>query len=190
MTLRLSGLGPYRIERSEDYDADPDRSWGEIIRVRGSKPKPPYFPSPSHVYKYSESELALYLKERKNLWRKLGKLLGERIEISDPEIVLIFPVTMFGEVATIVPFVRKALRKKPLSEEERRRMAVNLQKGRERTHHETPEAGREIKQNGSNSNETVLKGNSNPHHSLFRENNRYFSFRFMSLLHQGSGPLT
>ena len=107
MTLNLNELGPYRIERSEEYGDDPSaKSFCEIVRVKGTKPEP-YFSVVSHLYKYSETELALYLKDKKNLWRPLGKLLNEDIDISDSEVVLRFPVRKFKEISRIVPFVRK-----------------------------------------------------------------------------------
>ncbi len=108
MTFQLKTLGPYRIEKAEEYaPGGSESSYAEIIRVRGSSPDPPCFMVPSHLFKHSESELGLYLKERKNLWRALGKLLNVKIDISDGEIMLHFPVSLFPEVAGIVPFVRK-----------------------------------------------------------------------------------
>ncbi|BAB59837.1 TVG0702334 [Thermoplasma volcanium GSS1] len=105
--MNLKDLGNFRIERTEDYSETEDKSYTEMIRVKGSKPELPYFKIPSHLYKYYETELALYLKDHKNYWRPLGKLLGEEIDITDEEIVLVFPVKMFSKVAEIVPFVRK-----------------------------------------------------------------------------------
>ena len=129
MTCHLGSLGPYRIERTEEYiPGAADNSSAEMIRVRGSKPEPPHYMVPSHLYKYSEYDLGLYLHERKNLWRQLGKLLGIEIDISDPELMVHFPISMFTEVAKIVPFVKKALRKKPYTEEEKRKMVLNLHK--------------------------------------------------------------
>ena len=108
MTFQLKTLGPYRIERSEDnIPGAQDNSYAEMIRVRGSKPEPPYFMVPSHLYKYSEYDLGLYLFERKNLWRELGKLLEIKIDISDREIMVNFPISLFPDVAKIVPFVKK-----------------------------------------------------------------------------------
>ena len=107
MTFELRDLGPYRVERTEDWNNGIDNSYAAMIRVKGSIPVPPYFMVPSHLYKYSDSELALYLKDHKNLWRKLGKLLNEEIEISDTEIVLRFPISLFQKVSGIVPFVKK-----------------------------------------------------------------------------------
>ena len=107
MTFELKQLGPYRIERTEDYDYAEDKSYAEMIRVRGSSVKPPVFSVVSHLYKFSNSELALYLKDHKNLWRPLGKLLGEDIDIADDEIILRFPISKFRDVDGIVPFVRK-----------------------------------------------------------------------------------
>ena len=123
MNFDLKRLGPYRIERSEEYGECPDgdRSCCELIRVRGSRVKPPVFSVVSHLYKFSETELALYMKDHKNLWRALGKLLNDDVDVSDEEIILRFRVSMFPEVAKIVPFIRKKTRKKPLSVEERER---------------------------------------------------------------------
>ena len=131
MTFQLKSLGPYRIERSEEYaPGGSDSSYAEMVRVRGSKPKPPYFMVPSHLYKHSESELGLYLFERKNLWRALGKALNLKIDISGKEIMVNFPISLFPDIAKIVPFVRKAIRKIPYTEEEKRKMVLNLHKGR------------------------------------------------------------
>jgi hypothetical protein len=123
MTFELEQLGPYRIERSEEYGECPDgdRTYCELIRVRGSRVKPPVFSVVSHLYKFSETELALYMKDHKNLWRALSKLLREDIDITDEEIILRFSISKFGDVARIVPFIRKKTRKKPLSVEERER---------------------------------------------------------------------
>ena len=108
MTSQLKALGPYRIEKAEEYaPGGSESSYAEMVRVRGSKPKPPYFMVPSHLYKHSESELGLYLFERKNLWRALGKALNLKIDISGKEIMVNFPISLFPDVAKIVPFVRK-----------------------------------------------------------------------------------
>ena len=108
MTFQLKSLGAYRIERSDEYiPGSSDNSYAEMIRVRGPKPKPPYFLVPSHIYKYSESEIGFYLNDRKNLWRALGKQLKVKIDISDREIMVNFPISLFPDVAKIVPFVKK-----------------------------------------------------------------------------------
>ncbi len=127
MTFALSQLGPYRIERTEEYDLCPfDKSYCELIRVKGSKPEPSYNVV-SHVYKYSENELALYLKDHKNYWRQLGDLLNEDIDISENELILKFPVSKFKEISRIVPFVRKKTRKKPMSDQERESRRKHMQ---------------------------------------------------------------
>ncbi|MGC8516075.1 MAG: hypothetical protein ACP5OC_08090 [Thermoplasmata archaeon] len=178
MTFRLSGLGPYRVERSEDYETDTDRSWGEIIRVRGSKPKPPFFTVPSHLYKYSESELALYLKDHKNLWRTLGKLLNQKIEISDVEIVLRFPVSRFEKVSQIVPFVKKRGSGKLSPGAIAMRNIINARRHTDK-----------VRQNEPNLNETMPGHNNNPDLFLFEKNNRYLPYHFMTSF-QGSGQTT
>jgi len=106
--FRLGDLGTYRIERSEEYvPGDPDNSYAGMIRVRRSKLVPPFFMVSSHLYKHSETELGLYLKERKNIWRSLAKVLGESVDIHEAELVLHFLISSFNEVARIVPFLRK-----------------------------------------------------------------------------------
>jgi len=122
MTFWLRDLGSqYKVEKTEDWDCceGNEKSYGEMIRIRGSSPEPPYFMVPSHLYKYSETELGLYLKERKNLWRPLGKILNQRIDIHDAELMIHFPISRFNEVAEIVPFVRKR-GQRDLTESEKR----------------------------------------------------------------------
>lgn len=156
MTFQLKSLGPYRIERTEEYiPGAQENSYAEMIRIRGSKPEPPVFMVPSHLYKYSESELGLYLKERKNLWRELGVLLGVEIDIHDNELMVNFPISMFPKVSEIVPFVRKTLRKNPLTEEEKRKMVLNL-------HRKRGPATVGMKQNDMNFNESASDGDSIP----------------------------
>lgn len=121
MTFQLKKLGSFKVEKADDWGNDPDSSYSEMIRVRGSKIEPPMFLVPSHLYKYSETELGLYLKDHKNLWRALGKLLNEEIDIHEAELMIHFPISMFPEVAEIVPFVRKRIRKTPLTDQERER---------------------------------------------------------------------
>lgn len=127
MTTSLGNLGSFRIERTEDYDLCPfDKSYCELIRVKGSKPEPSYNVV-SHLYKYSENELALYLKDHKNYWKQLGDLLNEDIDISENELILKFPVSKFKEISRIVPFVRKKTRKKPMSDQERESRRKHMQ---------------------------------------------------------------
>ena len=156
MTFQLKTLGPYRIERSEEYvPGAQDNSYEEMIRIRGSKPEPPVFMVPSHLYKYSDYELGLYLKERKNLWRELGVLLDVEIDIHGQELMINFPISMFSKVSEIVPFVRKALRKNPLTEEEKRKMVLNL-------HRERSSMTGGMRKNDPNFNESAPDGNSIP----------------------------
>jgi len=111
----------YKVEKTEDWDCceGNEKSYGEMIRIRGSSPEPPYFMVPSHLYKYSETELALYMKDHKNYWRPLGKILNQRIDIHDAELVIHFPISRFNEIAEIVPFVRKR-GQRDLAESEKR----------------------------------------------------------------------
>ena len=128
MTFYLKRLRPFRVERTEDWNNDPDNSYAEMIRVRGSKTEPPDFMVPSHLYKYSESELALYMKDHKNLWRELGNLLNEEIDIHESDFMIHFSISMFPKVAEIVPFVRKRGSKKFSPEASVKRDAMNAKR--------------------------------------------------------------
>ena len=155
MTFQLESLGrSFRIERTEEcVPRALDNSYAEMIRVRGSWPKLPYFKVPSHIFKYSESELGLYLRDHKRLWRPLGELMNVDIDIHDTELMLHFPIAMFPRVAKIVPFIRKALRRVPFTEEEKQKMTRNLHRG----YLQIP---REMDLNGSKLNENEPESNS------------------------------
>ena len=153
--MKLKDLGPYRVERTDDYEMSDDRTYGEMIRVRGSRVTPPYFKLPSHLYKFSETELALYMKDRKNLWRALGKLLHQDVDIHEIEAIFVFPVSKCSEVARIVPFVKKALRKNPMTEDEKMEMRERLSKAREKRLSR-------LNQNVSNFNDSDLRRNISP----------------------------
>ena len=58
----------------------------------------------------------------------MGKLLNVKIDISDGEIMLHFPVSLFPEVAGIVPFVRKRGSGKLSPEATARRDALNAKR--------------------------------------------------------------
>ena len=140
--MQLKDLGTFRIERTHDYDEYPfDKTYCELVRVKGSKPEPS-FQVVSHIYKYSETELALYLKDHKNLWRELGKLLNEDIDISDDELLLTFPVSKFRDISRVIPFVKKR-GKTDLTEEEKAERTSRLMVARKNT--------RKIEQNEPNS---------------------------------------
>jgi len=122
-TFWLRNLGSqYKIERTEDWeDCEGDeKSYGEMIRVKDSKPvfrkginaltvKPNrIYYMPSHLYKYSETELGLYLKDHKSIWPKLAKITGEKYGKFDPvEEDFIFPIEKFPEVAKLIQFRQK-----------------------------------------------------------------------------------
>ena len=126
MTFQLKQLGQYRVEGSEEFIPKGDNnSYAEIIRVRGSSPEPLLFTIPSHLYKYSETELGLYLKDRKNAWDKLGKVLGIQIDRSNDELMLHFPIEKFQSVASIITFVKKRGQMN-LSEEEKAKRVKRL----------------------------------------------------------------
>ncbi len=122
-------MGKFKIERTIDYENarkdSLDLSYYTLIRVRGSKPVP-CFEVPSHLYKYSEHELGLYLKDHKNYWGRLSKLLGIDVEISDEESVFIFPVKMFKDVSKIVRLVKSKARNTPMNENERKNASDRL----------------------------------------------------------------
>ena len=150
MTFKLEQLGPFRVEQTEDYKAKShDNSYAEMIRVRGSKPKQPYFDVLSHVYKFSEKELGIYLKDHKNLWRQLGKLLNERIDISDEELMVHFSASLFPKIAKIVPFIRK--RGLSGKSELAKTIGMNTQFARDTRH--------KMSENALNFSESVHEGN-------------------------------
>jgi hypothetical protein len=103
----LKDLGPYKVEKAIDYGLLEDHSYEHVIKVKRSHPGPPFFPFESHLFKYSDNELGLYLKDRKNDWRDLSRILGVDIDIHDLEIILIFPVSMFQEISRVIPFRKK-----------------------------------------------------------------------------------
>ena len=103
----LNDLGPYKVERAIDYGLLEDRSYEQIIKVKRSHPAPPFFPVESHLFKYSDNELGLYLKDRKNAWRDLSRILGIDIDIHEPEIILVFPVSRFKDISRVIPFRKK-----------------------------------------------------------------------------------
>lgn len=82
----------------------------------------------------------------------MGKLLKVKIDISNKEIMVNFPISLFPEVSKIVPFVRKALRKTPYTEEEKRKLVLNLHKG-------LLSKSRGINLNGANSRGKDREGN-------------------------------
>ena len=149
MTFKLEQLGSYRIERTPDWSNDSNKTFGEMIRVKGSKPKPPYFDVPSHVYKFSERDLGIYLKDHKNLWRQLGKLLNERIDISDEELMVHFSISLFPKIAKIVPFIRK--RGLSGKSELAKTIGMNTQFAKDTRH--------KMRKNNLNFNESAHEGN-------------------------------
>ena len=103
----LNDLGPYKVEKGIDYGLLEDRSYEQVIKVKRSRPDPPFFPVESHLFKYSDNELGLYLKDRKNDWGDLSRILGIDIDIHEPEIILVFPVSRFKDISRVIPFRKK-----------------------------------------------------------------------------------
>jgi len=141
-TFWLRDLGSqYKVERTEDWEdcQGDEKSYGEMIRVKDSKPvfrqgKNPLtgkpnriYYMPSHLYKYSETKLGLYMKDHRNLWPKLAKITGENFNGFDPdEEDFIFPIEKFPEIAKLVQFREK----RKISESERERLRENMAKVR------------------------------------------------------------
>ena len=122
--FRLSNLGKYKIDRTKDYgwakSTGEDLSYYEMIRVKGSKPSR-YFAVPSHLYKYGEKTLALYLKDHRRLWPQIARLLGQEIDLSTEEVVFKFPRDKFKDIAKTIKLVKSSARKKPISEEQKKK---------------------------------------------------------------------
>jgi len=141
-TFWLRDLGlQYKVERTEDWEncEGEEKSYGEMIRVKDSKPvyrqgkytltgKPNrIYYMPSHLYKYSEKELGLYMKDHKNLWPKLAEITKEDFgQFDTDEEDFIFPIYKFPEIAELVQFREK----KKISEEEMKRLRENMAKVR------------------------------------------------------------
>jgi len=123
VTFWLKDLGSqYKIERTEDWEdcQGDEKSYGEMIRVKDSLPTYRNGTSPvtgkpnrifymsSNLYKYSETELGLYMKDHRNLWPKLAKITGENFNDFDPdEEDFIFSIKKFPEVAKLIQFREK-----------------------------------------------------------------------------------
>jgi len=141
-TFRLRDLGyQYKIEKTEDWEncEGDEKGYGEMIRVKGSLPTYRNGTSPltgkpnkilymsSNLYKYSETELGLYMKDHRNLWPKLAEITGENFNGFDPEEEeFIFPIEKFTEIASLIQFREK----RKISEEERKRLRENIAKVR------------------------------------------------------------
>jgi len=122
-TFWLKDLGSLcKVERTEDWEdcQGDEKSYGEMIRVKDSKPvfrkginpltgKPNrIYYMPSHLYKYSETELGLYVKDHKSVWPKLAKITGEKYgKFAPDEEDFIFPIDKFPEVAKLIQFRQK-----------------------------------------------------------------------------------
>jgi len=123
VTFWLRDLGSqYKVERTEDWEdcQGDEKSYGEMIRVRDSKPvyrqgrnpltgKPNrIYYMPSHLYKYSETKLGLYMKDHRSVWPQLAKITGEEYGKFDPaEEDFLFPIEKFPEVAKLIQFRQK-----------------------------------------------------------------------------------
>ena len=107
--FKLSYLGKYKIDKAEDYEwaksSGEDLSYYEMIRVKGSKAEK-CFTVTSNLYKYNNT-LCPYLKDHKNYWRQLSKLLNTDISMDEEEFFFKFPVEKFPEVSKIVKFIKK-----------------------------------------------------------------------------------
>jgi len=142
VTFWLKDLGSqFKVERTEDWeDCEGDeKSYGEMIRVKDSLPTYRNGTSPvtgkpnkilymsSNLYKYSETELGLYMKDHRSLWPKLAEITGENFNGFDPdEEDFIFPIEKFPEIAKLVQFRQK----RKTSESERERLRENMAKVR------------------------------------------------------------
>ena len=135
---KLEDLGKYKVEKTADYDLARrdglDLSYYEMIRVRGSKPEK-FFPAPSHVSKYSNNELLLYLKDHKRYWPQISKILDQKIDKDSEEAVFIFPYKEFYKIDKILHFVRKRSRHTEMNVNERKKARSNMEKINEKRRH-------------------------------------------------------
>ena len=135
---KLSDLGKYKIEKTDDYDLARrdglDLSYYEMIRVRGSKPER-NFKIPSNISKYSNNELLLYLKDHKRYWAQISKILDQKIDKDSEEAVFIFPYKEFYKIDKILHFVRKKSRNTEMNINERKKARSNMEKINEKRRH-------------------------------------------------------
>ena len=135
---RLSDLGKYKIEKTDDYDLARgdglDLSYYEMIRVKGSKPEK-NFKIPSNISKYSNNELLLYLKDHKRYWNKISKILNEKIDPDSEEVVFIFPYKEFYKIDKVLHFVRNKSRHTQMNETEKAKARSNVEKINEKRRH-------------------------------------------------------
>ena len=141
-TFWLKDLGAqFKVEKTEDWEdcQGDEKSYGEMVRVKDSlqtyrngsspltgKPNKIFYMS-SNLYKYSETELGLYMKDHRSLWPKLAEITGENFNGFDPdEEDFIFPIEKFPEIAKLVQFRQK----RKTSESERERLRENMAKVR------------------------------------------------------------
>ena len=135
---RLSDLGKYRIYKDQDYDEakedGEDLTFYEYIKVKDSQPEKG-FPIPSHVSKYSSTELSLYLKDHRRSWKKISKLLDQPVYMDAEEAEFRFPYEKFWEIDKILHFVRKRERKSPMNENEKQKARLNIEKVNQKRRH-------------------------------------------------------
>jgi len=142
VTFWLKDLGSqFKVEKTEDWEdcQGDEKSYGEMVRVKDSlqtyrngsspltgKPNKILYMS-SNLYKYSETELGLYMKDHKSIWAQLAEITGEQFnEFDRDEEDFIFPIEKFPEVAKLVQFRQK----RKTSESERERLRENMAKVR------------------------------------------------------------
>ncbi len=131
---RLSDLGKYKVEKTEDYEVarqdGMDLSYYEYIRVKGTSS-----PNPSCISKYSDTQLILYMKDHKKTWKSMAKLLRQDVDMSADEVVFIFSYSEFYKVDSIVHFVRKRIRHKEMNENEKQKARLNIEKVNQKRRH-------------------------------------------------------
>ena len=131
---RLSDLGKYKVEKTEDYEVarqdGMDLSYYEYIRVKGTSS-----PNPSSISKYSDTQLILYMKDHKKTWKSMAKLLRQNVDMSADEVVFIFSYREFYRVDSIVHFVRKRIRHKEMNENEKQKARLNIEKVNQKRRH-------------------------------------------------------
>lgn len=136
---QLQDLGKYKVEKTDDYDLARrdglDISYYEYIKVRGSNPEKNKFQVPSCLYKYSDSELCLYLRDHKKHWGRIAKLLSTDFDVDSEEAMFIFPFQKFNEIDKLIHFVKKKNRKTPAREEEREKSRASMAKINSKSRH-------------------------------------------------------
>lgn len=139
----LGDLGPeFKIEKTEDWQdcRGSEKSYGQMIRAKRSRDiyRNETCPitglthdqhyMPSNLYKYSETQLGLYLKDHQRIWKDIAWITGEDFSqgFDWHEEDFIFPISKFSEVKAILDFRTK----RRVTEEQKEELRERIKEAR------------------------------------------------------------